>query len=201
MSFRKGDIFVHTDTTYPDGAPVADGFDVVGNLVAHPMGGGLQLVVTSTEVPEFGIPDELERTAIFRRALFSIEDVAETFEGWTDGRHWNGWAMPHFEFVHPQKVVIVLNPIDGRYDTVSDSFITVTCNGEEERWCANLIVLPDDEVVKVYPVGAGSWIWTARRDYHGPELPLRIHGNRWYLAGGFAVLSAGRRTSSQRSRD
>ena len=45
MSFHQGDIIVRDDTTYPEGALIVDGFDKEGNLLAHPMGGGLQFII------------------------------------------------------------------------------------------------------------------------------------------------------------
>ena len=129
MSFHQGDIIVRDDTTSPEGALIVDGFDHDGNLLAHPMGGGLQFIIPASDLPRFGIADELEKTPVFRRALFTIEDVEEKFTGWCDGRHWNGWAMPRFEFPHAKKVVAALDPKSGRYDAAADAFITMTADG------------------------------------------------------------------------
>jgi len=159
MSFQKGDVIVHTDATYPEGALVVDEFDLAGSLLAHPMGGGLQLIIPSSDILRFGIADEFEKTLVFRRALFTIEDITEKFGGFTDGRRWNGWAMPRFEFVQAQRVVAVFDPDNGHYNPAVDSFVTSTADGEEESWPGETIALPDGGSTKVYPVGAGSWIW------------------------------------------
>ena len=96
---------------------------------------------------------------MFRRASFAIEGIKEEFTGWCDGRHWNGWAMPRFEFPQAEKVVAAFDPKSGRYNAAADAFITMTADGEEETWTGETIALPDGGSVKVYAVGAGSWIW------------------------------------------
>lgn len=159
MNFQKGDLIVRAEFTYPEGALVVDGFYQQGNLLAHPMGGGFQLTIPSSEIPRFGIANELEKTPVFRRACFAIEGSEEEFNGWSDSRHWNGWAMPHFEFSQAEKVVVALDPDNGRYDATADTFITTTADGEEETWTGDSITMPDGGTAKVYPIGAGSWIW------------------------------------------
>ena len=159
MSFQKGDIIVRTDAIYPEGALVVDEFDLAGSLLAHPMGGGLQLLIPSDDIPRFGIANEWERTQVFRRALFTIEDVTQKFEGFTDGRRWNGWGMPRFEFLQAQRVVGVFDPDHGHYNPAIDAFMTITADSEEELWPGEIIALPDGGTTKVYSVGAGSWIW------------------------------------------
>lgn len=159
MTFQKGDIIVRSNENYPEGALVVDGFDPTRNLLAHPLGGGLQLIIPPSDIPRFGIVEELEMTRVFRRSYFSIEGVEEQFEGWSDGRHWNGWAMPHFEFQQAQRVVAAFDPENGHYNASTDSFVTRTSDGDEESWLGETIALPDGGEVKVYPVGTGSWIW------------------------------------------
>ncbi len=158
-SFHKGNVIVRADAAYPQGALVVDGFNSSAHLLAHPMGGGLQLIIPPSDVPQFGIANEWEKTSVFRRAQFSIEGIAEKFRGWTDGHHWNGWAMPFFEGGEALRVVAVFDPNDARYEAATDSFITVTADGEEESWHGEIIALPDGGTAKLYPVGAGSWIW------------------------------------------
>lgn len=159
MSFRKGDIIVRADAAYPEGALIVDGFDGDQGLLSHPMGGGLQLIIPPSEIARFMIPDELEKTPVFRRAHFSIEGAEVQFEGWSDGRLWNGWAKPRFEYVQAERVVAAFDPNNGRYDATDDSFVTATADCEQESWPGETIALPDGGTAKVYPVGAGSWIW------------------------------------------
>lgn len=159
MQFKKDSIVVRDDSTYPEGALVVDGLAPSGDLLAHPLGGGLQLILPAADLPRFALASELERTPLFHRALFEIEGVDAQFTGWSDGRVWNGWAMPHFEFPEAGKIIAAVAPSTGRYDAALDAFVTVTSDDELETWPAEIIALPDGGTVKVYPVGAGSWIW------------------------------------------
>lgn len=159
MSFENGDIIVRAGFRYPEGALVVDGYNSDGVLLAHPMGGGLQLMIPAAEIPRFRIPDASEKTRVFHRTEFSIEGRDETFEGWSDGRRWNGWAMPLFEFVSASAVVAVCDPHHGHFDGASDSFVTGKADDEQEFWRGEIITLSDGSEAKVYPVGAGSWTW------------------------------------------
>ena len=159
MSFWKNEIIVRDDGKYPEGALVVDGYDAKENLLAHPLAGGVQLIITPAEHPRFEIVPEEERTPIFRRARFSLEGIEDSLPGWTDGGIWNGWAKPRFEFAEAQTLIAALGKDIGRYDVNTDAFITAMENCDEEIWAAEIIHLPDGGTVKVYPTGAGSWIW------------------------------------------
>jgi len=159
MSFSKGDVIVRFDATYPQNALVVDGFDHDQNLLAHPMGGGLQLIIPSEHLSRFQIAESVERTPIFRRSSFGIEGVDRIFHGWTDGRLWNGWSMPWFDFEEAKNVATAVCPQSCRYDATVDSFVTTMADSEEEHWPGELVDMPDGGAITLYPVGAGSWIW------------------------------------------
>jgi hypothetical protein len=159
MSFQKNEIIVRDDGKYPDGALVVDGYDASGALLAHPFGGGFQLIIPPSDHSGFAVVPEEERTPIFTRTKFSFEGLEESFTGWTDGKNWNGWAMPRFEFADAQRLIAALAQDGGKYDPGADAFITMMEASEPENWCAEIIDLPDGGTVKVYPIGAGSWIW------------------------------------------
>ena len=98
MKFSRGDVLVPKGKEYPEGAPVADGYDDAGRLMAHPVGGGLQYYVAAEAAVGLRIVDDSQRErALFRRGRFALADSRETFEGWSNGRLWNGWEMPRFE--------------------------------------------------------------------------------------------------------
>ena len=46
-----------------------------------------------------------------------------------------------------------------RFDEKADAFVTVNQDGEEEVWPAEQITISDGSRIKVYRLGAGSWIW------------------------------------------
>ena len=159
MSFQKNEIIERDDGKYPHGALVVDGYDASGALLAHPLGGGFQLIIPPSDHSRFAVVPEEERTPIFTRTKFSFEGLEESFTGWTDGKNWNGWAMPRFEFADAQRLIAALGQDAGKYDPGADAFITMMEASEPENWCAEIIHLPDGGTVKVYPIGAGSWIW------------------------------------------
>lgn len=159
MSFQKDDIIIRSDATYPEGALIVDGFNDRNQLLAHPLGGGLQLIIPIADFARFHVATEVERAPVFRRGRFSIEGIEATFAGWTDGHYWNGWARPAFEFAEAERVVVAICPHLHRYDLESDRFVTVASDGEEESWPAEFIKLPNGSTVKVYPIGAGAWTW------------------------------------------
>ena len=98
MRFSKGEVICREDLGYPEAALVCDGYDGAGRLLAHPLGGGFQLTVPAQDEPRFRVVAEGEKAAaLFRRGRFALADSGETFEGWSNGRLWNGWEMPRFE--------------------------------------------------------------------------------------------------------
>ena len=62
MKFNKGEILVPHDTQFPDGAVVVDGYDEGERLLAHPFGGGFQLVFAAEAIGRFRVADEKERS-------------------------------------------------------------------------------------------------------------------------------------------
>ena len=159
MSFQKNDIIIRDDGAYPEGALVVDGFDAQNQLLAHPLGGGLQITIPTADFARFRVATPAELQRVFRFARFSLEGVDQSFKGWTDGHRWNGWAQPAFEWAEAEKVVVAICPEQSGYSSDSDRFITIAADGEEESWFAELIQLPNGESVKVYPIGAGAWTW------------------------------------------
>lgn len=159
MIFKKGDIIIKNGGEYPADAMVVDGVAASGELLVHQIGGCLQLIVSDEEIHQFSRVSEYESVSMFRKAVFQLEDFDEQFSGWSDGRLWNGWAMPYFEIEEATRVIAAISPDGGKYDSTSDAFITPAWDDEVELWAGVLITLPDGEKVKVYPIGAGSWIW------------------------------------------
>jgi hypothetical protein len=160
MRFKKDDIIIRVAEVYPNGAMTVDGYEPDGTLLAHPLGGGFQFRIKSTAEKQFRIVLKSESEGgLWRRAKFAIEEADTEFEGWTNGKCWNGWAMPYFEFVEAQRVVELLTDPKGKYDAVRDCFISINGDGEEEIWEAVNVSLLGGVQIKVYGIGAGSWIW------------------------------------------
>lgn len=157
MNFREGQIIIRSDMTYPHGALVVSRMDESGNLRAYPEGGGAELIVPQSDLSRFSVVGRDEAVPIYRRAQFEVEGCDARFEGWSNGTAWNGWARPLFDFQTAQTVLAALAP-GWRYDEHGDAFFTPNDDGEES-WPADFVELPDGGAAKLYPIGAGSWIW------------------------------------------
>ena len=150
MKFSKGEVICRDDLAYPEGALVCDGFDDAGRLLAHPLGGGFQLTVPAQDEPQFRVVAEAERVvALFHRGRLTLLDGETSFDG---------WEMPRFEFAVCQEILRFLGDDQARFEKKTDAFVSVS-NGEEEAWAAEEITITDGSRIKVYPLGAGSWIW------------------------------------------
>jgi hypothetical protein len=160
VKFSKGDILVPKGKQFPDCAIVVVGYDHAGRLVMHPFGEGIEAHLTAVSASVFRLVDEAERAGtLFRRGRFALAESEEAFDGWTDGRCWNGWEMPRFEKVEAERLVGWLADKRGRFDAERDAFVTVSQDGEGEVWAAEVVTVSDGSAMKVYPVGAGAWIW------------------------------------------
>jgi hypothetical protein len=160
VMFKKGDIIIKPEAAYPTGALVVDGYDERGRFMAHPLGGGPQYVFKPAVEKKFRhVTDEEQKKPLWKRSRFCIEGIEGSFDGWTCGRLWNGWEMPHFEFAIAQQVVAAMKQQDAHYNSSRDAFITRSPDGEEEAWRAEPSQTLGDQTVKAYPVGAGAWCW------------------------------------------
>lgn len=92
-----------------------------------------------------------------RPAKFTIDTFGEeVFEGFTQGETWNGWARPYFTFEQARRVVEAHRARGGRasYDEAEDAFSFEIGEEEIDAFPAESL-----EGQKLYPVGAGCWIW------------------------------------------
>src|SRR5687768_6596852 len=106
---------------------------------------------------------------VLRKARFSIYTYDTPFEGWTDGTLWNGWATPLFEYDEAMRIVDAHNRVEpfdkndpGRawYDAEADQFCFVQASADGEVECYQAIEHEtQDQKLKLYAVGARSWVW------------------------------------------
>jgi len=158
--FTKGDTIVPAEAIYPSGAMTVDGYEPDGTLLAHPLGGGLQYRLKPGAERKFRVVPRTEAASPpWRRCKFTIEGVDAEFQGWTNGRLWNGWAMPYFEQSEAEKVIEMLTDPRGKYDAGRDCFVSTNSDGEEDIWPAEPISVLGGQRLKVYGIGAGAWIW------------------------------------------
>jgi hypothetical protein len=92
-----------------------------------------------------------------RATKFTIDTFSnEVFDGFTQGGTWNGWSRPYFTFEQAQRVVEAHKAGGGKaaYDEASDSFSFEMGEDEIDEFSSEIV-----EGRKLYPVGAGCWIW------------------------------------------
>lgn len=78
---------------------------------------------------------------------------------YSNGRRWNGWAMPYFT-IESGKSLLGFMP-DLRYDSQRDAFISKAYDddqAEEEVFPAETLVI-DGRPIQTYAIGAGFWCW------------------------------------------
>jgi hypothetical protein len=88
-----------------------------------------------------------------RRIRVTIDDVNK-FVAWTFDEEWNEWAVPHFEKNEADKVATAHNC---KYNPDNDSYEFEQA-GEVEEF-EGLEIKTFEGPKKVYPIGAGSWVW------------------------------------------
>ncbi len=160
MKFSKGVLICREDLEYPSAAWICDGYDDRGQMLAHPLGGGFQLTVLAQDEARFRVVVEVERNAaLYRPGRFALAELDEVFNGWSNGRLWNGSEMPWFETAEAERLLAWLGDGRARFDPKRDAFLTVNQDDEEEVWGAEVITITDGSRIKAYPVGAGAWIW------------------------------------------
>lgn len=97
-----------------------------------------------------------------RRATFGADWMNGTLPGYTDGKTWNGWAMPFFEFETAKKILADMGEDESvlRYDPDQDAFIyTNHYWPDEPNIYGSSFIEIEGRTLKVYGLGAGFWCW------------------------------------------
>jgi len=158
-TFSEGEVIVRDDLKYTDGALVVDGVDEEGCMLAHPLGGGFQLIVQPDELARFQRVEAEETIEVFSPGTFCIEGVEGEFEGWSDGTLWNGWEKPCFTRGVARQALEAAGA-SWTYDAKTDAFVVATQDSEDEEvFAGESVQLGDGGAVTAYFIGAGSWIW------------------------------------------
>ncbi len=82
-----------------------------------------------------------------------------TAPAYTNGQHWNGWAMPLFTLAAAKQLLQHMPEL--HYDEPTDAFVVDPHDDNEEtieRYGAEYLTVAGERV-KVYAIGAGSWCW------------------------------------------
>lgn len=92
-----------------------------------------------------------------QKTKFAIDFLADkTFEGYTKGEAWNGFACPYFTFDQAQQLVQAWREVgsDATYNNIRDKFTFQMSDSEQDRFGSVEL-----EGIKLYPIGNGCWIW------------------------------------------
>lgn len=104
------------------------------------------------------------------KSLFTIDGFYAIFEGYTDGRHWNGWACPYFtkeiaeNIMHINNAYYTFGEWQMRYDEEQDAFIREYEDEEPEVFKGY-----DIDGLHLYPIGTCCWIWDDLADYQNDQ--------------------------------
>jgi len=102
----------------------------------------------------------------FQRADFAIEALENvSFQGFTRGESWNGWACPYFSHDTARAVLAASeqNGYSWCYDGDADAFFVRHADDPEgfaEKFSA-LKAAIDGQDTALYAIGAYSWAWVA----------------------------------------
>ena len=98
-----------------------------------------------------------------RLAQFAVDGLEGTFEGYTTGETWNGWAVPYFPLGEARRIIADYDTqppsLDGQtrgeYD--SDRDVIRLYDPSADEWDEIGSVEHDGHTL--YPVGAYLWTW------------------------------------------
>lgn len=101
----------------------------------------------------------------FEKAAFCIDSIPGIhFDGYHDGSDWNGFACPYFEYQKAEQILQASekNGFNWTYNEQEDAFKVRSSidpiEYEPEIFQGEMITFQSNQI-KVYPIGAYSWIW------------------------------------------
>lgn len=173
MPFERGDIIVprREFNRWPQFGLRVFGVDPDGTLHAYPLGGGFHYEFSPERVAFHDFVVVPPGTpATFNETWFHASWLGKDYPGWSNGKLWNGWAIPFFELPVGKEYArdTRLAPNWGvaesvtRYNQKRDCFITIYREGldrEPEVDESQFITAPGKGPIKVYSIGGGSWTW------------------------------------------
>jgi hypothetical protein len=100
----------------------------------------------------------------FYSTRFCLDALNADFDGYANGTTWNGWACPYFSRDVAEAVLeaSTANGYQWLYDGDRDTYVVRSIDDpdgyEPEQFPGQTVEINGKEV-KVYPIGAYSWIW------------------------------------------
>lgn len=101
---------------------------------------------------------------MLRKGQFTIDDET-AYEGYTTGETWNGWACPMFTREVAEQITATVKAEDWEGGTVTfdeylQTFVWESEGITETTGFSETFDFTDTEHGRLYPIGAGSWIWS-----------------------------------------
>lgn len=102
---------------------------------------------------------------MFSREKFVIDSIPGIeFLGFSDGDTWNGWACPYFERDEAERVLRYSesNGFYWQFRPNVDAYevrLDRNSSNQEPELFQGTVIQADGQELKVYPIGAYSWIW------------------------------------------
>jgi hypothetical protein len=107
------------------------------------------------------VPAAEFRGVPYRAATFDIDGMFGELVGFTTGQRWNGWACPLFP---RESCAALIERLPGaHFELARDAFLIPRVDAgpddeDVEVYLPQMIVV-DDQLVRVWAVGSGSWTW------------------------------------------
>ena len=101
---------------------------------------------------------------MIRESFFCI-DNGEYFPAYTTGASWNGWAMPYFtKEIADTRLCRERKDTDDERESIHMMYLpdqdAYKCLDDEEGDVfPGVDCLVDGEIMHLYPIGAGCWVW------------------------------------------
>lgn len=156
---KPGVELVHDSTPYPQDVMVI--IDTSEGLRASPLGGGFVYLISDSMLAVSHIATDAEKAGPkWEQEYFQIED-GPVFHGWHTNHRWNGWHMPFFELDVAEQVCKAFGFDWWRYHQPDDAFYTWSEDSGDwpDMWDTRTVMV-DGQPVKLYGIGAGSFIWS-----------------------------------------
>lgn len=95
------------------------------------------------------------------KATFVIDSIPNnSFEGYTDGANWNGWACPFFDHDTAKRILRYCeDTANWNYDETNDIFVLVSKNDGETEEFRGQEIQYNGQTLPVFGIGTRSWIW------------------------------------------
>lgn len=174
VPFQNGSVILPKGGKYPEDALVVISVSEDKQAFqASPEHGGLVWNFDLAAIGRYGFrfaqPEEL--IAVWRKGRFYLEMLEGSFEGWTTGELWNGWATPAFEKKVAERLMKALTEskleygtdaehAGWKYDKTADAFLYYDYEGTEPIVEKGLLINAGGKPRAVYGIGSGAWTWS-----------------------------------------